>query len=403
MKSKTFFLMLLFLAPVLMGYAQDFWNELEVPENTGVYCIKGNTNGQTYLGARGFHISTDHGLTWNPTSFTKLTGTIDINLQTGDVFIGNHLGVFYSTNNGDDWCTTSFSDNAQIVFLSIYNNLFVGNWGEIYKSTDLGNTWVQVLELSNTQVVNSIVENPDAILFAGLTSFTGGGGVYRSVDGGDTWVHAGLWNHYISSLAINSQGILFAGSIGDEGVGIYSSDDNGETWMGLKNNVFVDAIAITPDDVIFIGCSNEHGTQGGVFRSDNHGETWVLINTGLNNHCVYGLSLAPDGYLYAYGNHLHRSINPVFDPNLVPIQEANDLTVFPNPFIDFLHFKFFNGKYSSEDYSVKVFDPLGRLVFSQELGGLQDGTINLSSLPQGMYYISVEINGQRYAKPIIKY
>jgi len=78
------------------------------------------------------------------------------------------------------------------------------------------------------------------------------------------------------------------------------------------------------------------------------------------------------------------------------------LTVFPNPFIDFLHFQFSSNKYYAEDYSVKVFDPLGRMVFSQELGGLQDGTINLSSLPQGMYYISVEINGQRYAKPILK-
>ena len=78
------------------------------------------------------------------------------------------------------------------------------------------------------------------------------------------------------------------------------------------------------------------------------------------------------------------------------------MTVFPNPFIDFLHFQFSSNKYYAEDYSVKVFDPLGRMVFSQELGGLQDGTINLSSLPQGMYYISVEINGQRYAKPILK-
>ena len=78
------------------------------------------------------------------------------------------------------------------------------------------------------------------------------------------------------------------------------------------------------------------------------------------------------------------------------------MTVFPNPFIDFLHFQFSSNKYYAEDYSVKVFDPLGRMVFSQELGGLQDGTINLSSLPQGLYYISVEIRGQRFSKPIVK-
>ena len=379
--------------------------QLEVPENTGVYCIKGNTNGQTYLGARGFHISIDHGLTWNPTSFTELAGTIDINLQTGDIFVGNHLGVFYSTNNGENWCATSFNDNVNVVFLSKYNNVFVGNWGGIYKSTDFGETWSQVLKFDiDGTLVNALIENNDEVIFAGITSFFGGGGVYRSLDGGDTWEYTGLLNHYISALATNSQGILFAGSIGDEGVGIYCSDDNGETWTGLKNNVFVTSIVVAPEDVIYIGCSSEHGTQGGVFRSVDNGNTWEHLATGMGDYPdVEGLTLAPDGYLYAYSRwSLHRSTEPVFDPNAAPLQEANDLAIFPNPFIDFLHFQFPNGKYYAEDYSVKVFDPIGRLVFVKNLGGQQRGTINLLSLPQGLYYISVEINGQRYAKPILK-
>jgi len=381
--------------------------QLEVPENTGVYCIKGNTNGQTYLGARGFHISIDHGLNWNPTSFTELVGTIDVNLKTGDIFVGNHLGVFYSTDNGENWNTTSFNDNALIVFLSSLNHIFIGNWGNIYKSTDNGDTWTQTLELSNDNEVASIIETADGTMFAGVTAFMGGGGVYRSADSGDTWEQIGLPNKYVRSLAVNSLGDIFAGSVGDHYLyygGLYKSTDNGGTWVELRNDVLVTSIVITPDDHIYFG-SNEYGDQAGVFFSNDHGETWERIISGLigpSNQKIEGLSLAPDGYLYAYGNHLHRSVNPVFDANAAPLQEADDLTVFPNPFIDFLHFQFPNGKYYAEDYSVNVFDPIGRLVFSQELGGLQDGTINLSSLPQGLYYISVEIRGQRFSKPIVK-
>ncbi|MBW6481097.1 MAG: glycoside hydrolase [Bacteroidales bacterium] len=144
-KTAAFFLII-----GVRCFAQDFWMQLEVPEDTGVYCVKGNSTGETFLGARGLHKSIDHGLNWLPTGFTELTGTIDINLANGDIYVGNHLGVFYSTDNVETWHATTFYDNANIIFFSTNNNVFVGNWGRIYKSTDLGQTWEQVLELDNT-------------------------------------------------------------------------------------------------------------------------------------------------------------------------------------------------------------------------------------------------------------
>ena len=113
------------------------------------------------------------------------------------------------------------------------------------------------------------------------------------------------------------EGALYAGSIGENGIGVYKSVDNGASWWGIKNDVFVENITITPDDVIYIGCTNEHGTQGGVFRSTDGGMNWEMLNSGLDTNqeqCVYGLTLSPDGYLYAYGFTIHRSAEKVFDP-----------------------------------------------------------------------------------------
>ena len=393
-------------------HAQDFWIELERPTGGMVFSLAVSSKTEVYAGmGNGVYLSNDDSNSWILTGLEGITSYSLHIYQNGHVFAGTGgFNALYRMETIEDgWIPliSSLGGNIVSIMHTTSGDLHFGFWGGIYKSTDFGETWTQVLELDNTQVIKSIVENTDGVLFAGVTAFLEGGGVYRSADSGDTWEQIGLPNKYVRSLAVNSLGDIFAGSVGDHYLyygGLYKSTDNGGTWVELRNDVLVTSIVITPDDHIYFG-SNEYGDQAGVFFSNDHGETWERIISGLigpSNQKIEGLSLAPDGYLYAYGNHLHRSVNPVFDANAAPLQEADDLTVFPNPFIDFLHFQFSSNKYYAEDYSVKVFDPLGRMVFSQELGGLQDGTINLSSLPQGMYYISVEINGQRYAKPILK-
>jgi len=411
MKHKKILLLLLFLAPALMGYAQDFWIELERPTGGMVFSLAVSSKTEVYAGmGSGVYLSNDDSENWEHIGLDDIT-VYSLHIHpNGNIFAGTGgFNSIYRLNNFEEGWISVFSCVPNIISIASNSqgHIFAGSGSHygLLRSINNGDDWEQLVTLADTEQTNTILSFEDNQVFIGATDFMGGGGVYRSTDNGDTWEQIGLRNKYIRSLAVNSQGDIFAGSVGDHYLyygGFYKSTDNGGTWVELRNDVLVTSITITPEDHIYIGCSNEHGTQGGVFRSDNHGETWVMINTGLNNQCVYGLSLAPDGYLYAYGNHLHRSVDPVFDPNVAPLQEANDLAVFPNPFIDFLHFQFSNDKYYAEDYSVKVFDPIGRLVFSQELGGLQDGTINLSSLPQGLYYVSVEIRGQRFSKSIVK-
>ena len=395
-------------------HAQDFWIELERPTGGMVFSLAVSSKTEVYVGmGSGVYLSNDDSENWEHIGLDDIT-VYSLHIHpNGNIFAGTGgFNSIYRLNNFEEGWISVFSCVPNIISIASNSqgHIFAGSGSHygLLRSINNGDDWEQLVTLADTEQTNTILSFEDNQVFIGATDFMGGGGVYRSTDNGDTWEQIGLRNKYIRSLAVNSQGDIFAGSVGDHYLyygGFYKSTDNGGTWVELRNDVLVTSITITPEDHIYIGCTNEHGDQGGVFRSFDNGETWELINSGLvgwSNQNINGLNLSPDGYLYAYGNHLHRSAKLVFNPNTVPMLPPASVKVYPNPFADELHIELPNEQLMIVPISVKIFDPLGRLVFSQELGGLQDGTINLSSLPLGLYYISVEIRGQRFSKPIVK-
>jgi hypothetical protein len=411
MKTTLSTIVLLLFAKLCL--AQDFWMEISRPVNAGVYSLVIDSELNIIAGMgtdNGVHLSNNNGETWHAIGLENLSiYSLHIH-QNGNLFAGtggfNALYRMKSIEEGWIPILPPLSNNIISIMHTYSGDLHFGFWGGIYKSTNNGDTWTQTLEMSNAKEVASIIETADGTMFAGITAWSvPGGGVYRSTDNGDSWEYVGLWNYYIRALATNSQGTLFAGSIG-EGIGIYSSDDNGQTWAELKNDVFVTSIVVTPEDVIYIGCSNEHGTQGGVFCSFDNGETWEMINTGLigwENQNVYGLTLSPDGYLYVYGNHLHRSVELIFSINSIQQPDNCQTTIYPNPFTSNLNISISDNFIDSENTIVSIYDVLGNIVFKQRLREYSNHfSINTEFLNTGFYFLSIEANGQRHTKPILK-
>ena len=392
----------LFLGIVGQINAQNFWTELNTPNSNGAYFIKSNIENTVFLGTNDLYKSTNNGETWDLTNFGLLAGVIEINCQTGELFVGNHIGVFKSEDNGNNWTQTVYNDNAHSIFLCSNNDLVIGFWGGVYLLKENGNNGYITMQIDNDQIVNSFTEDHNNVLYAGITSFmTDAGGVYRSFDYGETWEYAGLSGYYIKTLACDSNGNLYSGSTGNYGIGIYRSQDQGLTWTGLKNDVFVESIVITPDDHVYIGCSNEYGTQGGVFASTDYGDTWEMINTGLNNENVYGLSYAPNGYLYAYGNHLHRSQNPVCSKIETQTNSNQEFMVFPNPVTDYLQIKSQTNPRSTGPVTVKMLDMYGRLVCSEN-NYISNSRVDVSGLDDGVYLLLIEAENKRFEQRIVK-
>ena len=113
--------------------------------------------------------------------------------------------------------------------------------------------------------VNSLAINSNGEIFAG-TVF---GGVFRSSDNGGNWsaINTGLTDTRVRALAINSNGEIFAGT---NGGGIFRSTDNGDNWSAINTGLTttnVSALAINSSGAIFAG-------GDGVFRSSDNGDNW---------------------------------------------------------------------------------------------------------------------------------
>ena len=86
-------------------------------------------------------------------------------------------------------------------------------------------------------------------------------------------INNGLEFPFVISLAINSNGDVFAGTF--EGGGVYRSTDNGETWVEINRDEITVDVRVLGDQ-----CERSHfagtfagGTAGGIFRSGRDGDS----------------------------------------------------------------------------------------------------------------------------------
>lgn len=150
--------------------------------------------------------------------------------------------------------------------------------------------------ISHNRIVGSLAINSDGDIFAGDAHSRGG--VFRSTDNGDSWT-SNLTIINPSALAINSMGHIFAGGPG----GLYRSKDNGVSWTDLSNAILhthVFTFGIDFNGVIFAGTSGIG--NGPVFRSMDNGDSWTLTNNGLMDRPVFSLAINSDNEVFAATN-----------------------------------------------------------------------------------------------------
>ncbi len=168
------------------------------------------------------------------------------------LFAGTSDGVFWSTDNGENWTTIKNTMTSQSVstFTVSGSMLVAGTNKGILLSTDYGSTW----KTSNTDLSSKIVK---ALSVKGTTIFAGtdSGGVYRSTDNGENWtaVNSGLTNQKIQALTVYGS-TLFAGTYGG---GVFRSIDNGNTWDAIGLSNYVIRTFTQKGLSLFTGTSNE--------------------------------------------------------------------------------------------------------------------------------------------------
>ena len=129
--------------------------------------------------------------------------------------------------------------------------------------------------------ITGLAINSSGHIFAGTGT---GSGVFRSTDNGDNWTakNTGFTNPLITvtSLAINASGHIF--SVNDWE--IFKSMDNGESWARVySSSTTVVCLGINSSGHIFAG------TDAGIVRSTDNGNNWTPA--GLMNTTVLSLAI----------------------------------------------------------------------------------------------------------------
>ncbi|MEJ2048805.1 MAG: YCF48-related protein [Calditrichota bacterium] len=256
----------------------DSWSDINGPSN--INCLAVSPSGNPYLGVsyRGVWWTLNNGATW---SYNQITHDPHSGLGASIFAIGidsqGHIYTpsFRSFDGGNSWQEIDPPSTVTAFAVGAQDRIFVGTYEGVYFSTDNGTSWTA----RNTGIENihitTLTINSNGDLYAGSLEE----GIFYSSDEGITWTsqNTGLGSQNINSLAIAPNGDIYAAT---QAQGIYRSTDQGLTWTSVNGNLpdlHVRTIAINDNSNLFIGTET-----GGIFKSTDNGSTWVAKNRNIN-------------------------------------------------------------------------------------------------------------------------
>jgi photosystem II stability/assembly factor-like uncharacterized protein len=178
--------------------------------------------------------------------------------------------------------------------------LFGGQNVGLYESTNLGVDWTPLHDGTwPILVVNAIAVDPDDsdTIFVAID----GGGLNRTTDGGATWDVGVPGTEGVAMQSVRfdpvSSGILYAGATS---LGVYQSENGGDAFANTSNGISelpLFSIASSPTDPQQIAVAFQGNNSGGVFSSADGGVTWIRESAPPTRYSKVGFSF--DGTLYA--------------------------------------------------------------------------------------------------------
>ncbi|MEM9548402.1 MAG: T9SS type A sorting domain-containing protein [Bacteroidota bacterium] len=223
-----------------------------------------------------------------------------------------------------------------------------------------------------------------------------------------------IYGDHISFSGDGSRIIIASSTIGIEIITeIETYDFIDDKWKrvgeNLILNLLLDELSISKDGNHFI-IGNKIGESGEgditkFRRVENEWEGQGEIVQGDQEQDFFGRSvdISNDGSKVVVGAHvndgLRRGYARVYDFNIMTSTEdveENSFLVYPNPARDQLVFKIPNG---TLEY-IRVFDMHGKVKLKKRLP--PNGSLDISDLTEGMYFIETGIDGKRYTARFMK-
>ncbi len=404
MKYSNIFLSTVILALINYNLLFAQWTQTTVPQYGGdVYAIAINgsdifvaagsytwPNFPNHYGG-GLFLTTDNGDSWTSTGFTN-TPVKAIAVIGTNLYASTYSGVFVSTNNGSTWSPSALFSDFNCL-LQKGSNLLLGTSNGVLRSTDNGVSWSS-LGPTNTNV-SSIATLGSKIFFSGSFNLGQINAIYYSIDDGVSWNYVIPKNNLtIQAVSVSGSNVL-AGTSG----GIYYSTDSGGNWLsgGLTSH-WVSTFAKL-DTILFTA------TEDGVYKSTNNGIEWTKVSIDISSISVLALNQT---YLFVGTDFfMWRCLLSEMTPVL---ENHNDLPRkyilrqnYPNPFNPTTKINYSVPKASF--VNIKVYDIMGRvittLVNKEKQFGNYEVKFDGSKLPSGIYFYKMQADNFSETKKFI--
>lgn len=210
--------------------------------------------------------------------------------------------------------------------------------------------------------------------------------IIKTTDYGNTWTE----KHSMPQKIFNDMTFVTEDKgfvVGNNGI-LLVTEDFGESWDTIDLPITGKLNSI---DFAENGSGYIAGNDGIIFRSEDFGENWEMDTFTNNNHLIYIRTFSSDHtfVLDNLGNlYDNKGSFSIDNPTLA------EAKLYPNPARNFVKLEL-----TTEDDPVQVvvYDQSGSIMLTTN-----EKTIDISSLPQGVYVLQVELGEQIFTNKIIK-
>ncbi len=332
----------------------------------------------------------------------KFAGHIFTSINSGmSGFIGGYGGssVMLETYNGGGKWDYNIVDtvNKGIVdmqFLNSRTGFAVGYGtsqffsGNSYKTTDGGMNW-QATSDSMRNLPLEAISFIDENLGYGVASTFGFKTFAKTTDGGTTWK---LFYTHTTGIA----DIYFWNS--DDGIfvdiegGIYKTSDGAKTWVKKVSPTTKSLLAVS-----FLDRNTGFavGTEGTIIKTANGGETWQTV-TSPTSEDLANVELYENRF-YAVGTNGIILRSEKFTGTR-ELKLTDRLNIYPNPASSQLFITSPGTKTTA--LKITITDINSRMVNHQVISNLSREGIDISYLPNGIYFLEIESATEKAMKKI---
>ncbi|MBA3683574.1 MAG: T9SS type A sorting domain-containing protein [Bacteroidetes bacterium] len=353
-------------------------------------------------------------------------------------------GIFKTIDSGDNWNFISSSPSGRKIFFVNSSLGFVISNTLLFKTVNGGTNWTQAFDFSSSgetlrdlyftsttvgYIITSFYNNPAA-------SF-----IYKTTNGGSSWTKTNTYNGMVTAESITfvSKDTGFVVGYGGRIIKTYNA---GSTWQLTQMP--------SGSDLLHVNFPNSHvGYIGGytnlsgseILKTTNAGNTWVQLTTGgVNNsniRSLYFLSVdtgfavgfngraiktfdggltwqpftipivedfvsvcftnSQTGFIAGYDGVLLKTTNA--GVNGIRTNDQNKFNVFPNPAINSITVQ--GNDNTNKKYAMSISNAIGQKIISQDIQFVNEYTIDLKELNNGVYFLSLKNENEQIIKKIL--